>query len=64
MSSSLNWCLRTLLIANAPMTDRAREALALQIGESDGSEYLYPSPISDSEVTEVWKLRNRALMRA
>ena len=54
-------------IADMPMTERVREAFASQIGESGGSDYLFPSPRVDSSkphITRVRKLWNRTLQRA
>ena len=53
-----------MLIANVPMTDRAREALVLQGRGRDGSGYLYPSPVSDSHIRKMRKLCSRVLKRA
>ena len=55
-------------IADMPMTDRVREAFTLQMKQSGGSEYLFPSPRMGSRQPHITsgsqKLWDRTLQRA
>ena len=53
-------------VAHCERTDDELDPRSVRLADQrvGGAEYLYPSPVSDSQITKTWELRKGALKRA